>query len=66
MRRLRLTATFALVSLVAMTALGAALVTASAHLLQQQALIQAQRTAEAYVRVGVEREVPETAYQTGS
>jgi diguanylate cyclase (GGDEF)-like protein len=65
-RRLRLTATFAIVSLVAMTALGAALVWVSAHLLQQQALLQAQRTAEAYVRVGVEREVPETAYRTGS
>jgi diguanylate cyclase len=65
-RRLRLTATFALVSLVAMTALGVALVLVSAHLLQQQALMQAQRTAEAYVRVGVEREVPESAYKTGS
>jgi diguanylate cyclase len=65
-RRLRLTATFALVSLVAMTALGVALVWVSAHLLQQQALLQAQRTAEAYVRFGVEREVPQTAYRTGS
>jgi diguanylate cyclase len=65
-RRLRLTATFALVSLVAMTALGVALVGVSAHLLQQQALIQAQRTAEAYVRVGVEHEVPETSFRTGS
>jgi hypothetical protein len=65
-RRLRLTATFALVSLVAMTALGAALVLVSSRLLEQQALLQAQRTAEAYARAGVEREVPESAYRTGS
>src|SRR5664279_4737606 len=49
-----------------MTARGAALVVVSSHLLEQQALLQAQRTAEAYARVGVEREVPETAYKTGS
>ena len=49
-----------------MTALGAALVWVSAHLLEQQALTQAQRTAEAYARVGVEREVPQSAYKTGS
>ncbi len=49
-----------------MTALGAALVWVSAHLLEQQALLQSQRTAEAYVRVGVEREVPLSEYKTGS
>ncbi|MFI5100459.1 MAG: diguanylate cyclase domain-containing protein, partial [Actinomycetes bacterium] len=66
MRRLRLTTTFALVSLVAMTGLGIALVWTTAHLLQQQALTQAARTAQAYVAAGVEREVPEDAFSTGS
>ncbi len=66
MRRLRLTTTFALVSLVAMTGLGIALVWTTAHLLQQQALTQAARTAQAYVAAGVEREVPEDAFRTGS
>ena len=66
MRRLRLTTTFALVSLVAMTALGAALVWATSHLLQQQALSAAARTAQAYVLAGVEREVPEDSFRTGT
>ena len=66
MRRLRLTATFALVSLVAMAGLGSALVLTTSHLLQQQALTQAGRTAEAYVDSGVEQSVPEDAFQTGS
>ncbi len=65
-RRLRLTTTFALVSLVAMTGLGTALVWTTSRLLQQQALTQAARTAEAYVSSGVEREVPEDAIRTGS
>ena len=65
MRRLRLTTTFALVSLVAMSALGAALVLATSHLLQRQALSEAARTAQAWVLAGVEREVPEDTLRTG-
>jgi len=56
MRR-RLTATFSLVSLAAMTILGAALVWASNQLLQQQALLQAQHTAQAYVQGAVEGDI---------
>jgi diguanylate cyclase len=65
-RRLRLTATFAVVSLVAMTGLGGALVLTTSHLLQQQALTQAARTAEAYVSTGVEEYVPQDAFRTGT
>ena len=64
MRRLRLTATFAVVSLVAMTGLGGALVWTTSHLLQQQALTQAARTAEAYVSSAVEEYVPEDSFRT--
>jgi diguanylate cyclase (GGDEF)-like protein len=63
---MRLTATFALVSVVAMSVLGAALVWTSMRLLQSQALQQADRTAEAYVATGVEREVPEKALRSGT
>ena len=66
MRRLRLTATFAVVSLVAMTGLGGALVWTTSHLLQQQALTQAARTAEAYVSSAVEEYVPEDSFRTGT
>jgi diguanylate cyclase len=65
-RRLRLTATFAVVSLVAMTGLGGALVWTTSHLLQQQALTQAARTAEAYVSSAVEEYVPEDSFRTGT
>jgi diguanylate cyclase len=65
-RRLRLTTTFALVSLVAMTVLGAALVWTSGHLLQRQALNQARATAQAYVTAAVEREVPQASLRTGT
>ncbi len=64
MRRLRLTTTFAVVSFVAMTMVGAALVWATGHLLQRQALTQAEGTAQAYVSTGVEREVPEDTFVT--
>jgi diguanylate cyclase len=64
--RLRLTTTFALVSLAAMVALGVALVLTSATLMQRQALGQARRTAEAYVRVGVEHFVDAQALETGT
>ncbi len=66
MRRLRLTTTFAVVSLVAMTGLGGALVWTTSHLLQQQALTQAARTAQAYVSSAVEEYVPEDAFRTGT
>jgi len=65
-RRLRLTTTFDVVSLVAMTGLGGALVWTTSHLLQQQALTQASRTAEAYVSAAVEQTVPEDAFLTGT
>jgi diguanylate cyclase (GGDEF)-like protein len=63
---MRLTATFALVSVVAMTVLGAALVWTSMRLLQEQALLQANRTAEAYVSTGVERWVAKDAWAHGT
>ena len=49
-----------------MIVLGGALVWTTSHLLQQQALTEAARTAEAYVASGVEREVPESAFSTGT
>ena len=51
--RLSLTATFAVVCLVALAALGAALVASMSQLLQRQALEDAVRTAQAYVSAGV-------------
>jgi diguanylate cyclase len=56
-RRMSLTATFAAVSLVAMTVLGIALVTSVAQLLQRQALEEAVRTATAYADSGTRERV---------
>ncbi len=63
MRRHSLTTTFALVSVAAMAALGAALVTVNDRLLSDQALAQASRTAQAYVTVGVEPRVTATMFR---
>jgi diguanylate cyclase len=49
-----------------MVALGVALVLTSSTLMQRQALSQARRTAEAYVRVGVDRFVTTSALRTGT
>jgi diguanylate cyclase (GGDEF)-like protein len=65
MRR-RLIATFSLVSLAAMTILGVALVWASNQLLQQQALLQAQHTAQAYVQGAIEGDVAPQQLVTGT
>ncbi len=65
MRRLTLTTTFALVSSIAMAVLGVVLVLLSRELLQQQALTQARRTAEAYVRVGVQQTTGPHMYGPG-
>jgi diguanylate cyclase len=52
-RRMSLTTTFAVVSLIAMSVLGIALVTSVAQLLRQQALDEAVRTATAYAESGL-------------
>ena len=54
MRRFGLTRTFALVSLLAMVALGAALVFASSTLLRQQAMSAGSKNAETYVRLALD------------
>mgnify|MGYP001370111840 CR=1 FL=1 len=63
--RLSLTATFAVVSLVALAVLGAALVASMAQLLQRQALENAVRTAQGYVSAGVGERVSLANWQTG-
>ena len=63
--RLSLTATFAVVSLVALAVLGAALVASMAQLLQRQALENAVRTAQGYVAAGVGERVSLANWQTG-
>ncbi len=57
-RRRSLTTTFALVSLVAMTALGTALVALVSQMIKQQSLDDAVRTAVAYARAGIEEKIP--------
>ena len=57
-RRRSLTTTFALVSFVAMTALGLALTLLVSRLLTQQSLDEAVRTATAYATAGIEEKVP--------
>jgi diguanylate cyclase (GGDEF)-like protein len=64
--RLSLTATFAVVSLVALAVLGVALVASMAQLLQRQALDQAMRTAQAYVWAGVGERVTAADWTSGS
>ena len=61
-----MTATFAVVCLVALSALGAALVASMAQLLQRQALDQAVRTAEAYVSAGVGERVTRADWSDGT
>ena len=56
MRRFGLTRTFALVSLLAMVALGLALVVASSTLLRRQAVAEGTRTAQAYALLALEQE----------
>jgi diguanylate cyclase (GGDEF)-like protein len=56
-RRTSLTTTFAVVSLVAMLALGIALVTTVGQLMRQQALDEAVRTATAYAETGLRNRV---------
>ena len=56
-RRSSLTATFALVSLVAMVVLGVTLVTGVAQVLRQQALDDSVRTATAYADSGLRNRV---------
>ncbi len=63
-RRRTLTTTFALVSLVAMSALGVSLVTSVGQLMRQQALDDAQRTAAAYVNAGISDRVSVTEWTT--
>ena len=63
-RRKTLTTTFAVVSLVAMSVLGAALVTTVGQLMREQALDDAQRTAAAYVTAGISDRVTPTEWTT--
>ena len=65
MRRYSLTVTFAWVSIVAMVALGGALVWESSRLLQDQALVQAKHTAQSFVTVEIVRELAPSAFSTG-
>ncbi|MFN8159187.1 MAG: EAL domain-containing protein [Candidatus Nanopelagicales bacterium] len=62
-RRTSLTATFALVSLVAMAVLGVVLTLVVSQMLQQQALDQAIRTATAYADAGVRDRVGEQEWE---
>ncbi len=62
MRRRSLTATFAMVSLVAMVTLAVALVVTVAKVMQRQALSSAVATAQAYVNSGVVGHVPDSAF----
>ncbi len=64
--RLSLTATFAVVCLLALGALGAALVASMAQLLQKQALDEAVRTAQAYVSAGVGERVTRQNWADGT
>ena len=64
MRRWSLTATFAVVSLLAMSAVGALLIVAIANQARSYAIAEAVRTAEAYVTAGVQ-DVATTASLTG-
>ena len=64
MRRWSLTATFAVVSLLAMSAVGALLIVAIANQARSYAIAEAVRTAEAYVTAGVQ-DVASTASLTG-
>ncbi|MFN8157872.1 MAG: EAL domain-containing protein [Candidatus Nanopelagicales bacterium] len=57
-RRRTLTASFAVVSIAAMSALGVALVVTQSQFMRQQALDDAVRTAVAYVKTGVNDRVP--------
>lgn len=57
-RHRTLTTTFAVVSIVAMSALGVALVLTQSQFMRQQALDDAVRTAVAYVKTGVNDHVP--------
>ncbi len=63
-RRRSLTTTFALVSFVAMTALGVSLTLLVSRLLTQQSLDEAVRTATAYATAGIEEKVPEQDWTT--
>ncbi len=65
MRRRSLTATFALVSLVAIGGLAIALVATVATILRQQALDSSVRTAQAYVMSGIVGHVNDTAFGSG-
>ena len=56
-RRRSLTTTFAVVSLVAMSALGVSLVALVSQLIKQQSLDEAIRTASAYATAGIEQKV---------
>ena len=64
--RLSLTATFTVVSLVALSVLGAVLVASMAQLVQRQALDDAVRTAQAYVSAGVGERVIEANWSAGT
>ena len=68
MRRFGLTRTFALVSLLAMVALGAALVFASSTLLRQQAMAAGSQNAETYVRLALDgdRQLKDAVRGSGS
>jgi len=61
-RRMTLTTTFAVVSLLAMTILGIALVTTVGQLMRKQALDEAERTARAYVEAGVRDRISATEW----
>ena len=63
-RRTSLTATFAVVSLVAMTLLGVVLTLVVAEMLRQQALDQAIRTATAYADSGIRDRIGEGEWET--
>ncbi len=65
-RRTSLTATFALVSLVAMVVLGVILVTSVAQVLRQQALDDSVRTASAYAQSGLRNRVSATEWSRES
>jgi diguanylate cyclase (GGDEF)-like protein len=61
-----LTAHFAVVSLLAMTALGVALIVLVSHLMQQRALNEAIRTASAYASAGIDQRLSPVEWATES